>query len=445
MEEKRGAAQAGAVQTGGTAPADSRLIYTGAAGDVYTVSATGANQQRLTWGWEEGEPTGEPEGTSEEASGQGLTRSRLIYVWPMWSPNSRQVACFSLQGTTESAVRTSLYVIAADGIESWQLCSLSETLPIYSSWSPDGELITALLQRERGLSLELFRLGQPGDSSLLFSGSPLFWTWSPLGRYGAAHVGGSYRFSSSAWTFLFDGVSGKVVEELTARPGEFRAPNWSPDGSYLAYVAQGSDGHDALHLLDMSNGEKKLVCPTEGLTTFLWSPDSRYLAFGCATRRDRYAAPSLLFSGLNLLDVHSQNVRQLFAQEITAFFWSPRGQRLLYLDLAENKIGMPHHCLRWHALDLATDEKTHLATFLPSREQAFILSFFDQYACSHPLISPDGAFLTFAGQFISEDMVEVSPAPQVYVLPLDGSSSPRVMAKGHFACWNLVMPEKETV
>jgi Tol biopolymer transport system component len=422
MEEKTGAARAGAAQAGagqtGGVLDQCCLVYTGTAGDVYRVSATGTNQQRLTWGWEEG------------ASEQSFAPSRLIYVWPMWSPSGQQVACFSLKGAAGPAVRMGLYVMTADGVESWQLCSLSGTLPIYGSWSPDGEQIAALLQRERGLSLELFRLEQPGESSLLFNGSPLFWTWSPLGRYGAAHVGGSYRFSSSAWTFLFDNVSGKVVEELSARPGEFRAPNWSPDGSYLAYVAQGSDGQDALHLLDMTSGEKKPVYSTQGLTAFLWSPDSRYLAFGCAARQG-----SLLLAGLNLLDVHTQTVRSLLAEEITAFYWSPAGVRLFYVDFAETK-----GCLRWHALDLASGAKTPMATFLPSREQAFVLSFFDQYACSHPLISPDGAFLTFAGQLMGKDESEVANSPQVYVLPLDGSFPPRVVGEGHFACWSPSAP-----
>jgi len=192
-------------------------------------------------------------------------------------------------------------------------------------------------------------------------------------------------------------------------------------------VAQESDGYDALHLFAITNGEKKRVCTTEGLTAFLWSPDSRHLAFGCAIRHGPF-----LFSGLNLLDVHSQSVRQLLTEEVAAFFWSPRGDRLLYLDSAGKK-----GYLRWHSLDLASGEKTHLATFLPSREQAFILSFFDQYASSHPLISPDGAHLAFAGQLIGEDALGAADAPQVYVLPLDGSSAPRVVGQGHFACWNL--------
>ena len=45
--------------------------------------------------------------------------------------------------------------------------------------------------------------------------------------------------------------------------------------------------------------------------------------------------------------------------------------------------------------------KTELAHFLPSREQMFILSFFDQYALSHPPLAPDGSALAFAGHHVS--------------------------------------------
>ena len=47
--------------------------------------------------------------------------------------------------------------------------------------------------------------------------------------------------------------------------------------------------------------------------------------------------------------------------------------------------------------DLQTDRSERLTRFQPSAEFASMLAFFDQFAQSHQLVSPDGRWITFSG------------------------------------------------
>ena len=98
-------------------------------------------------------------------------------------------------------------------------------------------------------------------------------------------------------------------------------------------------------------------------------------------------------------------------EPVLGFFWSPQGDFLLYLT-----VGQQLNYLCWHRLMQASGEKTELARFLPSREQMFILSFFDQYALSHPPLAPDGSALAFAGYHSSP--VSTTKASHIYYLSL---------------------------
>jgi len=51
--------------------------------------------------------------------------------------------------------------------------------------------------------------------------------------------------------------------------------------------------------------------------------------------------------------------------------------------------------LVWYVLDVTTGKSTSLSTFLPTRDMVYLLNFFDQFARSHSLWSPDGRYLTY--------------------------------------------------
>jgi Tol biopolymer transport system component len=66
--------------------------------------------------------------------------------------------------------------------------------------------------------------------------------------------------------------------------GGFVRGSWnvSPDGRHVACTAQGSDGRSLLWVRDMDSIEARAIEGTENAANPFWSPDSRYIAFGCA-------------------------------------------------------------------------------------------------------------------------------------------------------------------
>jgi Tol biopolymer transport system component len=321
-----------------------------------------------------------------------------------------------------------VYAVAADGIESWELAELTGGMPIYGNWSPRGDVFAALVQRgEQNLSLEIIMPAHPGTLLPLVKGAPLFWSWSPRGERLAVHVKGSRRASADARVLVFDVASGRMIREVSTSPGEFRVPVWSPQDDLLAYVEQEASGGDTLFLYDVATGEKGPIAAIDGHAVALWSADGQVLAFG-----DTAEPGTLIFSSVKLLDLAAGRITSLLDEPILGFFWSPRGDALLYLSV---DIHRSH--LRWHRFTRTTGETVELVRFLPSREQTFIFSFFDQYALSHPPLAPDGSALAFAGHLVGPDTLDATTPSQIYLLPLDRPTAPSPVASGQFVCWNL--------
>ena len=393
-----------------------QVVFTGEDGNVFAWAPSHKRQQQLTWSWEEYQEKKEAENT----------QLRLTHMWPAWAPDGKQIACFSMRGTTESQVETSLYAVAADGIESWELSGLSGGMPIYGNWSPHGNAFAALVQRDKRLSLEIIKLDQLGTTKPVISGAPLFWSWAPQGNKLVVHVGGSHASAAQARVVVVDTDSGQIQQQITDRPGDFRVPVWSPQDNLLTYVEHDDHGDDILFLYDADTGEKGPVTTVGSGTVALWSADGTALAFSSMSR-----AGSSIFPEVKVLDLGTGRTSTVLDEPVLGFFWSPQSDFLLYLTIDQQQ-----NYICWNRLMRASGEKTELARFLPSREQMFILSFFDQYALSHPPLAPDGSALAFAGYLVSP--VSTTTTSHVYCLSLtDATSLPIKIAPGQFVSWNL--------
>ena len=232
MSESRPAGQNSQSDSSGAARATQpvQLAYIGPDGQIFVRRLPSDTSHQLTWSWQD-QHAQQPLQGSQDPESQPAPPS-MTYSWPTWSPDSQQLACFARQGEDGPA---SVYTVAADGVESWERASLGQGAPIYGNWSPQADVFTVLVQRgDHQLSLETIAMVQPGKTHTLLTGAPLFWSWAPQGQLIAAHAGDN----ETGRVVLIEAATGAVVREISASPGAFRVPVWSPDGELLTYVAR---------------------------------------------------------------------------------------------------------------------------------------------------------------------------------------------------------------
>ncbi|MBN2103955.1 S9 family peptidase [bacterium] len=72
---------------------------------------------------------------------------------------------------------------------------------------------------------------------------------------------------------------GGSARQLTAYPGYDGSPQWSPDGSLLAFISDRT-GQRQIHVLPMDGGEAHPISQVKnGIQDFIWSPNGDYFAF----------------------------------------------------------------------------------------------------------------------------------------------------------------------
>jgi Tol biopolymer transport system component len=179
----------------------------------------------------------------------------------------------------------------------------------------------------------------------------------------------------------------------------------------------------AIYRLDDSVSE--IVQPVEGHSAMLWSPDGRYLAIAQALGETPH-----LFTGINLVDVRTGRSEVVCDDNVVSFFWAPCSRKLLSLSFSEDG-GM-----QWSSLDVQGPRQTLESRFYPSRELVYFCWFFDQFAISHPLVSPDGSSLTFAGHVADPNGQKLEGESAVYVQSLLEPRPPERIGPGHFGCWD---------
>lgn len=358
------------------------------------------------------------------------------YLFPAWAPDGRSIAVL---GSSEAG--SGVYVLGdeADG-DAAELYFSESDAPIYIYWRPDGGAVSYIASGERSLNLWLSPPHGADEPLLLAEGQPLYWDWADENSRLLVHTGTPVTGAQLSFVEV-DGTE-QAVEALD-EPGFFQAPGVSNGGAYVAFAGL-EEGERSLTVSNIVSGERQST-EHQGIVAMGWSPTEQTLAFISPQERARQTFQNF-YGPLRLLDAGTGDVTLLVSQTVLAFFWSPDGEKIAYFtpgqgeQVASAPSGNRDRTLgkvRWQEDELRLSLSVvhvenggsqHVLDFRPT--DLFIrqfLPFFDQYALSHRLWSPDSAALVLP--ILDDDRASI------YVAPISGDSV-RHVADGEMAFWS---------
>jgi TolB protein len=387
-----------------------QIAYVGSDGHVYVAEADGSGARSLS------------QSVAGLSGGPGW-----LFRWPTFSPDGRHVAFGGYR--TEAGEMRAGAVLSADVAQpqasARTLLEAADIGPVYLYWAPDSRHLTALVQRAESLALYLLEGEADQPPRELLVGNPLYWSWAPDGRNLAVHLGGDAHAGPDAWVGLLDLAAAE--ERFADPPGEFRAPAWSADGQLLAYAVLAGEQSN-LVVRDAGGHITQLTSsPTE--LAFTWAPGDAWLAFS-----SRLTDTPGVYEGLEIARPDGRERRRLSEDPVIAFYWSPDASRLAYLRLDTRA-----QALSWNVVAPDGGAARSLASFTPSDDFAFQLAFFDQYAQSTNVWSPDGRQLVYGTDASGQRRNGSTVSEHITILDVDGADAqarPIQIARGGLAVWS---------
>jgi len=272
--------------------------------------------------------------------------------------------------------------------------SSADDFPFYLSWSPDSKRIAFLAQNADEMSLN-YASADGSETKTLDKGSPFYFSWSPNSQSLITHVGGSRRQSADAFIGLYALNNASDAKHLAIAPANFLAPAWSPGGKDVLTALMGSSiANDTLVISDEQGEQQRTLVKFTGNIAFSWSPDGKLIAYVTTQR-----SANTLKSELHLIKPDGSDDQLLSDETPLAFFWSPDGRRIAYLvrqrgdqgALQPTRNGAQQATLRltWKVFALADKQVVTLNSFAPTDAFTSLVPYFDQYAKSVRLCSPD--------------------------------------------------------
>jgi TolB protein len=371
-----------------------------------------------------------------------LASDETSFLFPAWAPDSRRLAVIGSR-----TVGGGIYVLddaaRTGSLGAHMIYYSADRTPFYLFWSPDSQNLAFLANHPRNtMGLNVIAGDGTADSRLLATGAPFYWDWSDDGQQLLIHAGGG----RADHTLSLIDLEGEAQAINLATPGVFQAPGIGQSGRYWAFAEQAEDGLSALAVVDTQTGERQSY-QASGSLALGWSPAGDQIAY------TNGAVDGHPFWGpLRLLDVATGETQLLSSQTVLAFFWSPDGRSLAFLTLgrergddsinaaapAKNRItsrvaaarqfGQGQGFLTLSVVDVATGQGLRLLNFNPTLVYlSQFLPYFDQYALSHRVWSPDSQAIVLP--------VRQDETNQILVVPVDGSL-PYELAEGEIAFWS---------
>jgi len=347
------------------------------------------------------------------------------YGWPTFSPDGKRIAysSFAHHKTGESL---GAWVFDVGKAEATEIFESHTERAVYFFWLPDRQHLSFLLTEPEGLSLMLAEVKENAPIRIVMTGMPLYFDWRDgPGRLAVHTAARDPERTEQVSLVNLTPTSQQVDKVLSRGRTPFKTPCWSPDGKRLAYIANYNAESNLVVADPDAQHPRSIVSLPVGENSFEWAPDSRHIAYATSILPQDSA-----FHGIKVVDVADATSRSVTKDDVVAYFFSPDSRYLAYIEVPPDK-----PLYTWKVIDLKTGRIKELESFLATPEESIAYRFFDQFALSHSVWSPDSKAFVFAGVRVlkvPDRPVPRVPAPSVWVVPVDGSQ-PREMANGTLA------------
>jgi len=326
-----------------------------------------------------------------DPTGGTLDPPPAAFAWPTWLSSGDALVVSTLERSTPGAPGARLLRVPLQpgGAPIELLREPSGTnlvaprTPHYVNPSPDGRHLLALVPAYNALSLLFVDAAGRGPAQAIAVGAPLFSAWSPASDAYLLHVGGELT--------LTDLATAPSARSLAVNHAGYRVPSWSPDGEHFL-VSAPVGRRVMLQIWDRDGTPRRSLGPSNAGAAFAWSPRGDLIAHAAHA-----GGESNRYERVRLFPARGGEGRDLYRGEIVAMFWAPDGGSLALLvpGLQEGRIA-------WLILDTNGRKVRRFPDFDPSTEFALYAAFFDQYALSHSLWSPDGSAILACGRIPSD-------------------------------------------
>lgn len=341
------------------------------------------------------------------------TANANVYAWPTWSTDG-QIAYFGVNAASPPLYSLGIFVQPVDG-DAVQVFGAEGEVFTYAYWSPGDcpegncrDLAVLYTMQDGTLAVRRVRsmdLGADFSVEELAKGMPFYWDWSPDGQ---SMFWARYNSELS----IYDVASDSITQTFDEAPGYQRAVDWSPvDDRLLATVV--TDLRESSLMIFDGTERVTLAENLSGVVSFEWSPDGTQVAYADGDR-----------GNLTVMEARSGAEKTLISDNVVGFFWSPDSSKIAYITLTREgndqiarRSAQSAPVIRWNVYNTASGTSQRLASFLPSQDMLYYLQFYDQFARSHRLWSPDSRYIVY-GEFLS------STRSMVSLLDIEAPSAP---------------------
>jgi hypothetical protein len=295
-----------------------------------------------------------------------------------------------------------LFAVDADGSGVvWR--AKMETVPFYFSPAPAGSAFgtTSLRNDPSGSGLIAELIDETGNVTELSNESPLYTSWSPLGKALAIHIAGQH----------LDVQREDETETILSETGLFQTPVWVEEGLVTLRTVSGIQ-----RLSLWNDGSFTDLAEVDGQAAFVAVGDQ--VAIQATERPDAGSLaaslraqdlPAVSGGRLVVIDLGTGTMHTASSEPAHVFQWDQQGEALLYATGGSNPVS-----LVWHVWSDGQDEVIESFTVQPQWFETLV-PFFDQYAQSVHFWSSSGDYIGYP--------TVIGTDPFVILVPLAGGES----------------------